>query len=262
MACNITIQVPPPIPLEAEPENIPLEILYEDEDIIFVNKAAGMVTHPAPGNYSGTLVNAILHHCPDLMGIGGVKRPGIVHRLDKGTSGVMVIAKSQKAMENLIMKFKTHDLERKYEALAVGKAEKQSGMLKSLIGRSSQNRLKMTSQVTKGKEAITHFKVLNQFENLIHYECKLETGRTHQIRVHLTELLRTPLLMDPVYGNPKQHLTRVNPSMQVHLRDYPHPLLHAKSLKIKHPLSNEELYFQAEPPEVFRTMLSLMDDGK
>ncbi|EQC51826.1 pseudouridine synthase [Bacteriovorax sp. DB6_IX] len=166
---EIKIEIPPPRDPDAQAENIPLEIIYEDEHLVFVNKPAGMVTHPAPGNYTGTLVNAILHHCPDLQGVGDQRRPGIVHRLDKGTSGIMVVAKNQKCHDGLVKLFSTHDIDRVYEALVMGTRIEASGRLESTIGRHPQNRLKMAANVKVGKNAITYYKALGSTKNLVEW---------------------------------------------------------------------------------------------
>ena len=250
----LSIEVPPPIPIKAKPEDIPLEILHEDEHLIFINKAPGIVTHPAPGNYTGTLVNAILHHCPNLGRIGNSERPGIVHRLDKGTSGVMVIAKNQKTLEGLIEIFSKHDIERIYEALVIGVKIPPKGTLESPIGRHPKHRQKMACNISNGKDAITYYKVLNYFEKFSHMELKLETGRTHQIRVHLSTLINAPILCDPLYGNPTQHMQRMG-NMFSFLKQYPHPLLHAKTLGLKHPITKKDLSFTVEAPETFQKVL-------
>lgn len=254
---KIIVEIPPPLPIEAKPENIPLDILFEDEHLVIVNKPAGLVTHPAPGNYTGTLVNAILHHCPDLSGIGDKKRPGIVHRLDKGTSGVMVVAKSGKCHEGLVLLFSTHDIIRVYEAVLMSTQIPPSGKIESLINRHPTNRLKMTSKISKGKTAITHYKVLNFYKNFSHVAFKLETGRTHQIRVHASEQLKAPILMDPLYGNPKDHIKRISNELAPILKDYEHPLLHAKTLGFIHPITKKELLFEVKPPEIFLKTLEI-----
>jgi len=253
---TIKILIPPPVPMEAQAEDLPLEVLFEDEHLLFINKAAGMVTHPAPGNYTGTLVNAILHHCPDLKGIGNVKRPGIVHRLDKGTSGVMVVAKTQKTLEGLILLFSTHDIVRKYQCLAIGVKLPKEGTLSSTIGRHPIHRQKMKANVKNGKDSITHFRVLEYFEKLSHIELTLETGRTHQIRVHLSELVKSPILMDPAYGNPKSHIHFLTPAAKKILKDYPYPLLHAKTLGLVHPITGESLLIETPPPSPFYEVLN------
>jgi len=253
---KIEVQIPPPVPMDASPENIPLEILYEDEYLVFVNKPAGLVTHPAPGNYTGTLVNALLYHCPDIT--GGGKRPGIVHRLDKGTSGVMVVAKTRECHEELIELFSSHDIERYYEAVVIAKEFPSRGTIKSLIGRHRENRLKMSSQVKIGREAITNYQKIYTNGIFHHLELKLETGRTHQIRVHLSELMHAAILGDQLYGNVKQQLMRVGDKIQAFLSDYPHPLLHAKTLGLVHPISKKKLSFTVSPPKIFQNVLDVI----
>ncbi len=253
---KIDIEVPPPLPSDLVAENIPLEILFEDAHLIIINKPAGMVVHPAPGHYTGTLVNAILFHCPDLKGIGSEKRPGIVHRLDMGTSGVMVVAKDQATHEGLVQLFSTHDIHRKYQALIAGKPNVAQGTLSSTIGRHPTNRLKMTANVRGGKKAITHFNVLQEFESCTHMELKLETGRTHQIRVHMAQLLNCPVLCDPVYGSGPSHLKKLPEEIRKNLENYPYQLLHARELGFIHPLTKEKLHFSAPPPEIFQTTLN------
>ncbi len=253
---KIIVNIPPPLPSEAKAENIPLEILFEDEHLIFVNKPAGMVTHPAPGNYTGTLVNAILYHCKDLKGVGDQKRPGIVHRLDKGTSGVMVIAKTQSCHEGLVLLFASHNIERFYEAIIMTKSIESHGKIESTIGRDPHNRLKMKANTTSGKKAITYFKLIKQFENHAHIEFKLETGRTHQIRVHASEILKRPILCDATYATPHEQLLRLNQNLKILLSNYPYPLLHAKILGLVHPITKEKLHFEVSPPKIFQDVLT------
>ncbi|MBG59991.1 MAG: RNA pseudouridine synthase [Peredibacter sp.] len=263
LGTEISFKMPVANPVDIEPQNIPLEILFEDEHLIIINKAAGMVVHPAAGNPDGTLVNAILHHCPDLKGIGNEKRPGIVHRLDKGTSGVMVIAKTQKCHEGLVELFSTHDIDRLYEAIALGARISPQKTLESEIGRSPNNRLKMSTKVKVGKRALTHMKVLKFFDHFSHVELKLETGRTHQIRVHLSELLNAPILNDPLYGRKNDEKKFFNSTMKSLLKDYEHPFLHAKFLGFIHPITKEKLEFETKAPQIFQDILeSLHNDAK
>lgn len=241
-------------------QNIPLDILFEDEDLIVINKQAGIVVHPAPGNYDGTLVNAILFHCPDLKGIGHEKRPGIVHRLDKGTTGVMVVAKSQMAHEGLVKLFSSHDIDRKYQALAYGNKIEKNLTIKSLITRNPNNRLKMTSKTDSGKEAITHVRVIDEFERFSHVELTLETGRTHQIRVHLSEQLNSPIINDHTYGKIKQEGFFLPPQVKSLLKEYEHPFLHAKTLGFIHPITKEKMFFEALPPKLFQEVLDIFEN--
>lgn len=251
----VQILVPPMLPSTALPENIPLEILYEDEHLVFVNKPAGLVTHPAPGNYTGTLVNAILYHCKDIQGIGDQKRPGIVHRLDKGTSGIMVIAKTQACHEGLVLLFSSHDIERCYEALVMKNRCQSYGTIESNIDRDPHNRLKMKTNTTRGKKAITHYKVLEMFEKHFHMEYKLETGRTHQIRVHTSEILRMPIIGDLTYGSPNEQMMKLGSEFKELFNGYPYPLLHAKTLGLIHPITKEKLRFEVPPPPLFQSIL-------
>jgi len=251
----IEVEVPPPLPSGLQAENIPLDILFEDSHLIIINKPAGLVVHPAPGHYTGTLVNAILYHCPDLKGIGAEKRPGIVHRLDMGTSGVMVVAKDQATHEGLVQLFSTHDIDRKYEALIIGNPNGSSGTLTSTIGRHPTNRLKMMANVKVGKKAVTHFNVIKRYDVCTHVELKLETGRTHQIRVHMAQLLNCPVICDPLYGSGPSHLKKLSEEIRQILEPYPYQLLHAKELGFIHPITKEKLHLSAPAPEIFQSVI-------
>jgi 23S rRNA pseudouridine1911/1915/1917 synthase len=255
---QINIDLPPPLPSDAVAQNIPLEILFEDEHLLIVNKKPGMVVHPAPGHADGTLVNAVLYHCQDLTGVGDQKRPGIVHRLDKGTSGIMVVAKNQKCHEGLVLLFSDHDIEREYLALVMKTKMAAGGPIETNIGRHPQNRLKMKAEVRNGKRAKTFYRLLEAYATCSLVQCTLETGRTHQIRVHMSEVLKAPIAMDPLYGSPNDHLKRLPPQIVKVLKDYPHPLLHARKLGFVHPITKEKLLFETEPPEVFQNVLDLL----
>ena len=213
---KITLSIPEPVELNVKAEEIPLDIIYEDSDVIVVNKPQDMVVHPAPGNYSGTLVNALLYHCTDLSGINGVLRPGIVHRIDKDTSGALVVAKNDNAHNSLAEQLKDHSMTRSYLALVEGVIKQDEDSINQPIGRHPTERIKM-AVVMNGKKAVTHYKVIERFENYTLVECNLETGRTHQIRVHMAKIGH-PLVGDLVYGFKKQ---RFNLKGQV---------LHAKNL--------------------------------
>ncbi len=252
---QLIIQVPPPIESYLKPKNIPIDILYEDEHLLFVNKPAGLVTHPGAGKEEESLVHALLYHCPDLRGIGGVKRPGIVHRLDKGTSGVMVVAKTQACHEALVIMFSQHDLKRVYEAICYGKKPvPMAGKMETMIGRDPKNRVKM-AVVEQGKKAITFYKVLMSQGSFHDMEFTLMTGRTHQIRVHSSHLLKCPVAYDSLYGNS----TRSLEPLQKILGDYPYPLLHAKHLSFIHPITHHSLSFSVASPDVFKKVRQLFD---
>jgi 23S rRNA pseudouridine1911/1915/1917 synthase len=233
---QIEVMVPVAEAVEITAEPIQLDILYEDSDIIVINKARGMVVHPAAGNYHGTLVNALLSHCDDLSGINGEIRPGIVHRLDKDTSGVMVAAKNDRAHLNLADQIKQRTATRKYLAIVHGNIKEDQGVVNAPIGRHPTERKKMTVIFSNSKEAVTHFKVLKRFGNYTLVECKLETGRTHQIRVHMS-YIGYPVAGDPVYG-PKR--------CQFDIRGQ---ALHAAELTLSHPVTGERLLFFAPLPD-------------
>jgi 23S rRNA pseudouridine1911/1915/1917 synthase len=258
---KIFIKVPPPISEKAYAENIPLDIVFEDDYFLVVNKKAGMVTHPGAGNVSGTLVNAALHHCPEMVEMADAMRPGVAHRLDKGTSGLIILAKNQKALEELMLLFSSRQIEKTYQALVMGARVNPIGTINKTIGRHPNNRLKMAINVEGGREAITHFQVLKNYEKVTYLQIKLETGRTHQIRVHMAQELKHPILCDPLYGNPKQNILQLGEPFRELIGDYPHPFLHAQKLKFIHPFTKEEMEFEAEKPEIFLKTLELLDGG-
>ena len=233
---------------EAVPENIPIDIIYEDNSIIVVNKPKGMVVHPAAGNYNGTLVNALLYHCKDsLSGIGGVMRPGIVHRIDKDTSGLLVVAKNNDAHLSLSAQIKEHKVSRIYHAIALGRID-ENMTLDFPIGRSTADRKKMAVTEKNSKNAVTHVEVMENFAGATYVKCILETGRTHQIRVHLSHIGH-PLLGDEVYGSAKMPLNRE------YMRDNPGQCLHAAELELTHPRTGEIMHFSCPLPEYFTTVL-------
>ncbi len=239
----ITVNVPEPKELETEPENIPLDIVYEDSDLLVVNKPKGMVVHPAPGNYSGTLVNALLYHCKDsLSGINGVLRPGIVHRIDKDTSGLLIVAKNDKAHIGLAEQIKEHSFTREYEAVVYGKLKDPTGTVDAPIGRHKTDRKKMCVTPNNSKNAVTHYRVIDYNNGFSHVALKLETGRTHQIRVHMS-YIGHPVAGDSVYG-PSKVITSLNGQC-----------LHAKKIGFVHPISEEELFFDSELPDYFQEFL-------
>lgn len=238
----ITVIMKEPKELEVTAENIDLNIVYEDEDLIVVNKPKGLVVHPAPGNYSGTLVNGLLYHCKDLSGINGVIRPGIVHRIDKDTSGILVIAKNDDAHNSLAKQFKDHSIKREYYALVEGKFSKLEGTIDKPIGRNKKDRLKM-GIVEDGKRAVTHYEVIEQYNKGVSLvKCRLETGRTHQIRVHMASISH-PLVGDLIYGSKKP---KININGQV---------LHAKTLGFIHPRTNNYMEFDSDLPNYYSKLL-------
>lgn len=244
----ISVEYPPPQNCEAEPEDIPVDIIYEDEDIIVVNKARGMVVHPAAGNYSGTLVNALMFHRGSaLSDIGGVIRPGIVHRIDKDTSGLLVVAKNNDAHLFLSSEIKEHKVSRIYHAIAIGGID-ENITLDFPIGRSAVDRKKMAVTDKNSKNATTHVEVMEQFPGATYVKCILETGRTHQIRVHLSHIGH-PLLGDEVYGSAKLPLNRE------YMRDNPGQCLHAAELELTHPRTGEKMHFSCPLPEYFTNVL-------
>lgn len=245
---NITVTVPDATEPEAVAENIPLDIVYEDDDLLVVNKAKGMVVHPAPGNYSGTLVNALLYHCRDsLSGINGVIRPGIVHRIDKDTSGLLIVAKNDMAHLRLAEQIKEHSFHRAYQAVCIGNIKEDAGTVNQPIGRHPTERKKMAVTDKNSKNAVTHYEVIKRYGDYTHIRCVLETGRTHQIRVHMA-YLHHPLAGDPVYARVKNGLK---------LRGQ---CLHAAEIGFVHPRTNEYMEFSSELPQYFQDFLNKLEN--
>ena len=247
---QVEVFVPPPVPAIPEPEDIPLSILFEDDDILVLDKPAGLVVHPAPGHFTGTLVNALLHHCPDLSGIGGVARPGIVHRLDQDTSGVMIIAKSEKAMRSLAHAFASHSHVRKtYLAVVHGTPTPIQGHIENRMARNPVNRKKMSIVEDGGKVAITDYSTVTDgvrpefAKRLSLVECRIETGRTHQIRVHMASLGH-PVAGDATYGHPSWDKRLEPPPAR--------QLLHAWRLELAHPVTREPMCFMSPLPGDFK----------
>ncbi len=244
----IEIDIPEPEEISVSAEDIPLDVFYEDDDLIVVNKPKGMVVHPAPGNYSGTLVNALLFHCKDsLSGINGEIRPGIVHRIDKDTSGLLVVAKNDKAHNSLAAQIKEHSCERTYEAVVVGSMKDDEGTVNAPIARHPYDRKKMAI-VTGGREAITHWSVVTRYEGYTHLRLRLETGRTHQIRVHMASVGHS-VFCDSVYGGLHTKTEAVNASK------INGQCLHARTLSFNHPTSGERMRFESELPKYFTDLL-------
>lgn len=238
----IEIELPENKEMDVLPENIPLDVVYEDHDVIVVNKPSGMIVHPSVGIVSSTLVNALLYHCDDLSGINGVIRPGIVHRIDKETSGLLMVAKNDNAHISLSEQLKEHSCERKYYCLVHGVIEHDHGTIDAPIGRDPKDRQKMTVTDQNARHAVTHFHVVQRFRKFTLIECQLETGRTHQIRVHMQ------YIGHPVYGDPKYGIRKDDHSFGQYL--------HAKTLGFDHPVTGERMSFESELPEEFKAKLA------
>lgn len=242
---EISVEIPEAKEPDILPEDIPLDILYEDQDILVVNKPKGMVVHPAAGHYSGTLVNALMYHCKDsLSGINGVMRPGIVHRIDMDTTGSLLVCKNDEAHRILAEQLKEHTIRREYHAIVYGNIKEDTGIVDAPIGRHPTDRKKMSINHKNGKQAVTHYEVLERFGNFTYIRCRLETGRTHQIRVHMASL-HHPLLGDEVYG----------PSSRPPFPGLKGQVLHAKILGIYHPATGEYMEFDAPLPQYFVDLL-------
>ena len=246
---TILLQIPDPEPLDIQPENIPLDILYEDDDILVVNKPKGMVVHPAPGHYEGTLVNALLYHCKDsLSGINGVMRPGIVHRIDQDTTGVLVVCKNDKAHQFIAEQLAVHSITRTYHAIVWNNLSEEQGTITGAIGRNPIDRKKMAINEKNGKPAVTHYQVLDHLNRKFNYiACNLETGRTHQIRVHMSSIGH-PILGDTVYGPQKSPYALTGQT------------LHAKTLGFIHPTTKKYVEFDAPLPDYFQKLLKKLKE--
>ena len=246
---KIIVSLPEPEPLDVQPENIPLDILYEDEDVVVVNKARGMVVHPAAGNYSGTLVNALLYHCKNLSGINGVIRPGIVHRLDKDTSGIMICAKNDQAHVSLSQQIQSKTAKRSYLCVVRGNIKTDSGTIETLISRDKNDRKKMAVVKEDGRNAITDYEVVERFGKYTIVKCNLRTGRTHQIRVHM-EYLGYPIVGDPKYSPMKTPFS-INGQA-----------LHSLTLDFIHPRTGEAMHFEAPLPEDMHKIVTRLRLGQ
>lgn len=251
---RFAIQVPPAVAAEAQPQDIPLNIVYEDEHLIVIDKPAGMVVHPAAGNPDRTLVNALLHHCQgQLSGIGGVARPGIVHRIDKDTSGLLVVAKTDLAHEGLAKQFATHSIGRRYLAVVAGRPSPPAGRIEGAIGRHPVHRKKMDIvSPGKGKHAVTHYRTLQPLKDAALVECRLETGRTHQVRVHMASSGH-PLLGDPLYGRARASHRDILKSL-----GFGRQALHARSLQLVHPRTQENLAFESPVPSDIQELIEAL----
>jgi len=256
---EITVTIPPAQPTHTTPEAIPLEIIHEDDDLLVVNKAAGMVVHPAAGHKSNTLVNALLHHCKDLSGIGGVLRPGIVHRLDKDTSGLLVVAKGDNVHQDLSRQFQAHSIIREYQGLVYGSPRASEGVIESAIGRHYKDRKKMSSRTRRGKQAVTQWKIEQRFRSFTLIRFTLKTGRTHQIRVHSSEA-GYPIVGDTVYGRKRTRTGGISISEREKdvIKSLSRLFLHAGKLGFLHPRTNRSLCFSAPmPPDLTRVLETL-----
>lgn len=262
----VTIQIPPAVAADPIPQEIPLDIIYEDDFLLVINKPAGLVVHPAPGHSDSTLVNALLSHCGEsLSGIGGVKRPGIVHRLDKDTSGLMVVAKTDQAHQALTSQFSDRSLSRTYQAFVWGLPVPMAGTIQTLIGRDPSNRQKMAVVTRNGRESITHYKVVRHFQlgedsklSVSLVECTLATGRTHQIRVHMRHF-GCPIVGDPLYGHIPKGIKKIWPEASDFMQ---RQLLHATFIKFKHPDTQEELFFSVDLARDMNEFLKIVEKNK
>jgi 23S rRNA pseudouridine1911/1915/1917 synthase len=261
---EILVELPEPRPSQLVPEPIPLDIVYEDRYLLLVNKSAGMTVHPAAGAREGTLVHALLYHCQDLSGIGGVLRPGIVHRLDKGTSGLLVVAKTDEAHRGLAGQIKTRELKRVYRAIVWGKPELEAGTVDAEVGRHATARKKMAVVESGGKHAVTHYRVVKTYEFLSLLEVTLETGRTHQVRTHMAHLGH-PVFGDPEYGGRRKAVNAVGGRLgkegSALLKGINRQALHAWRLSLEHPIHGDRMDFTAPLPDDITWVLDRLDEG-
>ena len=254
---RIDVSVPAPKPLQILPEPGELEILHEDRDLVVLEKPAGLVIHPSPGHEQGTLVNRLLHHCKDLSGIGGRTRPGIVHRLDKDTSGVLVVAKNDESHQHLSEQFRWHTVQRDYQALVWGKPDRNRGTVDAPLGRNPVRR-RQIAIIEGGRKAVTHWEVIRHYSCMSLLACRLETGRTHQIRVHLHSI-GLPVVGDPLYGTSRQHrLKSLDDEIRSSLKFFKRQALHAHRLGFVHPRSGIEMEFKSPLPEDYRELINLL----
>jgi len=254
---KLRVFLPPPEITEAIPQDIPLDIVYEDAELIVINKSASMVVHPGIGNPDQTLVNALLHHCTDLSGVGGIERPGVVHRIDKDTTGLLVFSKTDVAHQALSIQFRNHTIDRRYRCIVHGLLPSSQGTIETIYGRHPTDRIKFTSKlITKGKQAISHWRILDSFGGLITLlELKLETGRTHQIRVHLADA-GYPVVGDQLYGSSTRKAKQSgDPYLQEILKPRKRQMLHAYRLGFRHPVTNEKMLFKVPDPNDFAHLL-------
>jgi 23S rRNA pseudouridine1911/1915/1917 synthase len=257
----IELQIEKPREPQLVAENLPLDILFEDNFIIVVNKPAGMVVHPAAGNYSGTLVNALLYHCSFIRGVGGILRPGIVHRLDKGTSGVLVVAKSDFAHHNLTRQFKNRSVKKVYTAMVLGKLREDVGQIDTDIGRHKYDRKKMSTNSVRGRTSSTRWVVKRRFSGFSLLDVTIQTGRTHQIRVHLASL-HHPILGDSVYGNNKMLSKITDTTVRKHCSQLKRPFLHSCLLGFKHPQNDDYLEFRSPLAPELKELLSIIEKAE
>ena len=254
---QVLVRIPPPVAAAPEPEDIPLDILYEDSDLVVVNKPRGMTVHPGAGISRGTLVNALLGHCNDLSGIGGELRPGIVHRIDKDTTGIVVVAKNDRSHEHLSRQFREHSIKRVYVALVFGSPKQDKGRIESTIGRHPVDRKKMSGKARHGKHAITHWRANARFPGMTLLELRLETGRTHQIRVHLSEAGH-PLVGDPVYGGASRTSAIADLQLRKLIKELDRQALHARTLGFIHPATGQYMEFTTPLPDDMQAIIDYL----